>query len=72
MDMCKIENATSRRRRDVAEANKFARGILLPEKEFRAKVRKNGKLEHLAKLFKVSSLVLRIRAKELGMKGHGL
>jgi Zn-dependent peptidase ImmA (M78 family) len=71
MNMCDIEEITSRLNRGAAAANVFARGILLPEKDFRAEVRKNGALLHLSKLFKVSTLVLRIRAKELGMSGHG-
>jgi len=71
MEMCVIEDITSRGSRAAAVANVFARGILLPEKRFRQEVRKNGNILRVAKLFQVSTVVVRIRAKELGMKGHG-
>lgn len=55
------------------QANDFASAILMPEDEFRKKVRSGvKKVEELAKEFKVSTLALRIRAKNLGMSGHGL
>jgi len=55
------------------QANEFASAILMPEDEFRAMVRlgKND-IEGLAQEFEVSTLALRIRAKSLGMSGHGL
>jgi predicted transcriptional regulator len=55
------------------QANDFACAILMPELEFRDAVR-SGKtnVEELAREFKVSTLALRIRAKNLGMSGHGL
>lgn len=55
------------------EANDFASAILIPEEEFKTKVRSGiRKIEELAELFQVSTLALRIRAKNLGMSGHGL
>jgi len=55
------------------QANDFASAILMPEDAFREKI-SSGKtsIEDLSKDFNVSSLALRIRAKTLGMKGHGL
>ena len=55
------------------QANEFASAILMLEDEFREKVR-SGKtnIEELAQEFGVSTLALRIRAKNLGMSGHGL
>jgi Zn-dependent peptidase ImmA (M78 family) len=55
------------------QANEFAGAILMPEQIFREKVRSGTRnIEDLSKEFKVSSLALRIRAKSLGMSGHGL
>lgn len=55
------------------QANDFAGALLIPEDVFREKVRAGiGEVEDLAKIFKVSSLALRMRAKKLGMSGHGL
>lgn len=55
------------------EANDFAGAILIPEDVFRSKLREGvNDVEALAKVFKVSSLALRMRAKKLGMSGHGL
>lgn len=55
------------------QANDFASAILMPEEEFRGEVRSGKrKVEELAKVFQVSTLALRIRAKNLGMSGHGL
>jgi Zn-dependent peptidase ImmA (M78 family) len=55
------------------QANEFACAILMPEKEFRDEVRSGKrKVDELAKVFQVSTLALRIRAKNLGMSGHGL
>ncbi len=54
-------------------ANDFASAILMPEDEFREMVRSGvSRVEELAKEFKVSTLALRIRAKNLGISGHGL
>ncbi len=55
------------------QANQFASEILMPEDEFRRKVNSGiTKVEDLAKEFKVSTIAVRIRAKKLGMRGHGL
>ncbi len=55
------------------QANDFAGAVLMPEDVFREKVRAGvSEVEDLAKIFKVSSLALRMRAKKLGMSGHGL
>ena len=55
------------------QANEFASAILMPEQTFREKVRSGMKtVDKLAKEFQVSTLALRIRAKTLGMSGHGL
>ncbi len=55
------------------QANDFAGAILMPEDKFREMVRSRiSKVEVLAKEFKVSTLALRIRAKNLGILGHGL
>ncbi len=59
--------------KEETEANNFASSILMPEQEFKTKVRSGiRKIEELAGIFKVSTLALRIRAKNLGMSGHGL
>ena len=56
-----------------AEANKFASELLMPETEFRKYVSDfAGSIEALSKFFKVSTLAVRVRAKTLGMQGHGL
>jgi len=45
----------------------------MPEQSLREKVRSGTRsIEDLAKEFEVSTLALRIRAKSLGMSGHGL
>lgn len=55
------------------EANRFASELLMPEQAFRDKVRMfSGSIEAIAQYFKVSTLAVRVRAKILGMKGHGL
>lgn len=55
------------------EANRFAGELLMPELEFREKVKLfSGSIEAIAQYFKVSTLAVRVRAKNLGMKGHGL
>lgn len=56
-----------------AEANRFASELLMPEIEFRERVKVfSGSIESIAQYFKVSTLAVRVRAKTLGMKGHGL
>lgn len=53
-------------------ANDFARAILMPEKQFRADIRGGmGDIGELSDKYKVSSIAIRIRAKELGFRGHG-
>lgn len=55
------------------QANEFASAILMPEQNLRDRVRSGVRnVEELAKEFKVSTLALRIRAKNLGISGHGL
>jgi Zn-dependent peptidase ImmA (M78 family) len=55
------------------EANTFASEILMPEDEFKRLVRDGiDDIDKLAKKFGVSTLALRIRAKELGFQGHDL
>lgn len=55
------------------EANAFAGELLMPEASFKEMARTfNGSIEALANYFGVSSLAVRVRAKTLGMKGHGL
>jgi Zn-dependent peptidase ImmA (M78 family) len=61
---------TSREDRFNCDANKFARAILMPEKQFKEEVRKDGDVLRLAQLFKTSTIAIRLRAKELGMRGH--
>jgi Zn-dependent peptidase ImmA (M78 family) len=55
------------------QANIFASEILMPEYEF-AQAIENGitNIEQLAERFGVSSMAIRVRAKELGYAGHGL
>lgn len=56
-----------------AEANRFAGELLMPEVLFRDRVKLfNGSIEAIAQYFKTSTLAVRVRAKQLGMKGHGL
>lgn len=55
------------------EANRFASELLMPESVFRDRVKIfSGSIEEIAQYFKVSTLAVRVRAKNLGMKGHGL
>jgi len=55
------------------QANEFASAILMPEQKFRDRIRSGVRnVEELAKEFRVSTLALRIRAKNLGILGHGL
>jgi Zn-dependent peptidase ImmA (M78 family) len=55
------------------QANEFAGAILMPEQELREAVRSGMRgIYDLADRFKVSTIALRIRAKTLGMSGHGL
>lgn len=55
------------------QANTFAAEILMPEEIFREEIRRTGgDIGELAKRFEVSTLALRYRAKNLGMRGHGV
>ncbi|WP_312120167.1 ImmA/IrrE family metallo-endopeptidase [Kosakonia cowanii] len=55
------------------EANKFAAELLMPELEFRKFVKDNSTLvSDIADFFHVSSMAVRIRAKQLGFEGHNL
>lgn len=55
------------------EANKFAAELLMPELEFRSFVKGNSTLvSDIADFFHVSSMAVRIRAKQLGFEGHNL
>ena len=55
------------------QANEFAGQILMPEDDLRNLVRQGiTSVDDLAKKCEVSSLALRIRAKQLGFSGHGL
>ena len=55
------------------QANLFAGEILMPKEEFLAQI-ENGKskIEELAEYFGVSTLAIRVRAKQLNLQGHGL
>lgn len=55
------------------QANNFAAEILMPEDHFREEVKRTGgNIAELADRFGVSALALRYRAKNLGMRGHGV
>ncbi len=61
------------RSKEELQANSFASEVLIPESDFRQMVSEGkNKVDELAKTFGVSTLALRIRAKNLGMSGHGL
>mgnify|MGYP000051606101 CR=1 FL=1 len=55
------------------QANNFASDLLMPKTVFIEKI-KNGmnQIEDLAKFFGVSTLAIRVRAKQLNLTGHGL
>ena len=55
------------------QANEFAGELLMPENEFFNQLRLgNNTIEGLAKYFGVSTLAVRVRAKNLSLTGHGL
>jgi predicted transcriptional regulator len=55
------------------EANKFAAELLMPKKLFVSFIENVSKeVNDLAKHFQVSSMAVRIRAKQLGYEGHNL
>jgi len=50
------------------QCHKFARTILLPEKEFKNKIKSGTKkVKDLAKFFNVSTITINMRAKDLGL-----
>lgn len=58
---------------EESAANRFAGELLMPEKTFMQQLKKgNTKIDALADFFGVSALALRVRAKFLGIDGHGL
>jgi|SRR5471030_2735354 len=55
------------------EANKFAAELLMPQELFISFIENVSKqVDDLAKHFQVSSMAIRIRAKQLGYEGHNL
>ena len=55
------------------QANLFAGELLMPADEFLKQIKEgNSKIENLAKYFGVSTLAIRVRAKQLNLQGHGL
>jgi Zn-dependent peptidase ImmA (M78 family) len=55
------------------EANSFAAELLMPLDQFKGYINQGvTKVEQLAQKFNVSAMAVRVRAKELGYKGHGL
>ncbi len=55
------------------DANKFAAELLMPEDKFRNYMNhRSTAVEKLAEHFEVSSLAVRMRAKDLNIEGHGL
>ena len=55
------------------EANQFAAEFLMPTEDFRDAIQSGTtQVSELAKFFSVSTMAVRIRAKNLGIGGHGL
>lgn len=55
------------------EANQFAARLLMPQDEFLDYLRNvSSKIDDIAEHFGVSTMAVRIRAKTLKLKGHGL
>ena len=55
------------------QANEFAGDLLMPREEFLNQIRSgNTTIEGLAEHFGVSTLAIRVRAKNLNLSGHGL
>jgi|InofroStandDraft_1065614.scaffolds.fasta_scaffold00110_117 Zn-dependent peptidase ImmA (M78 family) len=55
------------------QANEFAGELLMPEDVFYEQIRQGNKsIERLATHFGVSTLAIRVRARNLGLTGHGL
>jgi len=60
---------------DVLEfqANNFASELLMPEREFLDKIKSGmNTIQKLSEYFGVSTLAIRVRAKQLNITGHGL
>ncbi|PAV98586.1 hypothetical protein CJD50_03700 [Hafnia paralvei] len=56
-----------------SEANRFAAELLMPEDEFKRFVCETSKkVMDIASYFQVSSMAVRIRAKQLGYSGHDI
>jgi len=56
-----------------AQANDFAAKLLMPESEFTSYIEKtSSSVEKIAEHFQVSTMAVRIRAKQLGYEGHNL
>ncbi|AHF01980.1 50S ribosomal protein L22 [Thiomicrospira aerophila AL3] len=55
------------------QANKFAAELLMPKDLFLDYIRnKSSEIESIAEHFEVSSMAVRLRAKNLGLGGHGV
>lgn len=55
------------------QANNFASNLLMPKEVFLKEVKEGrGRIEELSEFFKVSTLAVRVRAKQLNLTGHGL
>ena len=55
------------------EANSFAGELLMPETAFREMIASGArKVEDIARMFGVSAMAVRVRAKQLGYLGHNL
>lgn len=55
------------------EANRFAAELLMPDNQFQVFVNEKSKnVEEIASYFQVSSMAVRLRAKQLGYTGHNL
>jgi Zn-dependent peptidase ImmA (M78 family) len=55
------------------EANKFASSLLMPKDKFSSFIKnESSKVEDISKFFRVSSIAVRIRAKQLGFSGHNI
>lgn len=59
--------------KEECQANDFAGKILIPEDDFLNRIRSgHDSIEELSEIYGVSSLAIRIRAKRVGVTGHGL
>jgi len=68
----KILHRSSERDHIENQANRVAAEILMPRRLFEDRAREvNGDIAELSRIFEVSTLAIRYRAKELGFRGHG-